>query len=144
MKLFTKPYMLMIAICIAGLLHAAPVHAQGFDFGMFEMNNIVNLGEGDPREIIVRLVNVALEFLGIITLVVILWGGFQFLVSGGKDEKVKAATATLRNAIIGLVIIVLSWTIVRFVITEFIAAIDDDAARPQEEVIPNPNPPASL
>jgi len=136
---------MILATAVAGMMHAAPVRAQGFDFGMFELGDIVNLGEGDPREIAIHLINAALEFLGIITLVVILWGGFQFLVSGGKEEKVQRAVATIRNAIIGLVIIMLSWTLVRFVITEFVTAIDDDDAPAQEEVIPNPNPPdASL
>lgn len=132
--------LMMITVITAGIVHATPVFAQEFDFGVFELSNILNLGEGDPREIAVRLINVALEFLAIITLVVILWGGFQFLVSGGNDEKMKRAGATIRNAIIGLIIIVLSWTIVRFVITEFVAAIDDEGTA-TEEIIPAPNIP---
>jgi hypothetical protein len=130
----------MIALVTAGIVHATPALAQEFDFGVFELSNILNLGEGDPREIAVRLINVSLEFLAIITLVVILWGGFQFLISGGNDEKVKRAGATIRNAIIGLIIIILSWTIVRFVITEFVAAVDDEGTT-TEEIIPAPNVP---
>jgi len=132
----------IIAVIGASVLHVGAAHAQGFDFGVFELGNILNLGVGDPRIIIIRLINAALEFIGIITLVIILWGGFQFMISGGNDEKVKRAGATIRNAIIGLIIVILSWSIVRFVITEFVAAIDDERTA-TEEVITVPDLPKS-
>jgi hypothetical protein len=131
-----------LALLAAVLLCASPVAAQGFDFGTLELGNVLNLGQADPREIAVRLINLALECLAVITLVVILWGGFQFLISGGNDEKMKRAGATIRNAIIGLVIVMLSWTIVRFVITEFVTAIDDEGAA-EDVIIPNPVPSSS-
>jgi hypothetical protein len=128
------------ALAAAPLLLPAGASAQEFDyFGIFELSNLLTLGEADPRMIAVRLVNASLEFLAIITLVMILWGGFLFLVSGGKDEKMKRAGAVIKNAIIGLIIIMCSWMIVRFVITEVVEAMGADET-PVEEVIPGPVP----
>ncbi|MBD3251896.1 hypothetical protein GF380_05615 [Candidatus Uhrbacteria bacterium] len=114
---------------LTGFLFVRPAHAQvsEVDLGIFAISDILKLGEGDPREIVVRLINVALEFIGIITLVMILWGGFQFLFSMGNDEKMKQAGRTIRNAIIGLIIVLSSWAIVRFVLTEFTFATADEA-----------------
>jgi hypothetical protein len=95
-----------------------------FDFGINSIGQILALPEGDPREIAVRLINVALEFLAILMLVLVVWSGFLFLLSGGKQENIDRAVGTLKNAIIGLIIILSSWAIVQFVIRSFIGAIN--------------------
>ena len=55
-------------------------------------------------------------FLGLIALVVILLGGFKWMTSGGNDEKVKKAKATLMAGITGLIIVLAAYVIVGFVI----------------------------
>ena len=79
-------------------------------------------GTNDLRDTIVQLVNVLLGFLGIIAVIIILWGGFQWMTAAGNEEKVTSARTTIIAGIIGLAIIIASFAIASFVISEFSGA----------------------
>lgn len=122
-----------LALCVAAATVATfavstASAASAVDLGMFDIGSTINLPEGDPRVIIIRLINIALQFIGIITLVMILWGGMLFLFSGGKKEKTEQAGAIIRNAIIGLIIILSAWGIARFVLTSISGAVSDESS----------------
>lgn len=76
-----------------------------------------------PRELIgpngtfTQMTNTMLFGIGIICVVMIIWGGLRYVVSGGDSKKVTDAKNTILYAIIGLVISLLSYAIVNFVIT---------------------------
>jgi hypothetical protein len=77
-------------------------------------------GVGQQQElpvIIGNIINILLGFLGILFLVLLLWGGFEWMTAGGDKEKVTTATTRIRNAVIGLVIIVAAFAISNFVLT---------------------------
>ncbi len=115
----------VIASAIATFTVAVPARAQTLgpvDLGMFELSRILKLSDTDPRIIAARLINATLELVGIVALVMILLAGFRFLFSMGQKEKMAAAGATFKNAIIGLIIVLASWSIVRFVIEELVTA----------------------
>jgi hypothetical protein len=57
-----------------------------------------------------------LQIVGLIAVAYIIYGGFRYVTAGGNDETVAAAKKTLINSIIGLVIIILSYTIVNIVV----------------------------
>lgn len=68
----------------------------------------------DPNQVyelddIIR-VGIALVVLvsGFLSVIFILWGGVMLILSGGKDEKVKPAINSIRYAVVGLIIIILS------------------------------------
>jgi hypothetical protein len=111
------------AFLIAVPFAASAQQRPSLDLGLDRIAEILILPGGDPRTIIVNLINVALGFLAIIMLVLVVWSGFLFLFSGGKAESIQKAGAVLRNAIIGIIIILSSWAIVRFVLSSFIGAI---------------------
>jgi type IV secretion system pilin len=71
-------------------------------------------------DVIGRLINVALGFIGILLLVYILWAGFMWMTAGGDEGKVKTATTMIRNAIIGLLIIIAAFAISNFVLGSLI------------------------
>ncbi len=74
---------------------------------------------GDIRQQAVKIINVVLTILGILLLVLIMYAGFQWMTAGGNEDQVKKAKTTLKNAIIGLVIVLLSWSITRFMLNYF-------------------------
>ena len=94
------------------------------DLGMFELAHVMTLTDADPRVIAVRLINIALELTGIVLLLVILYGGFLFLTSLGKPEKIKAAVATIQNGIIGAILVTTSWAIAKFVLVNIANAVN--------------------
>jgi len=75
-------------------------------------------GFGPPKnipEIIGGLIGVFLSMLGVVFLCLIIYGGFLWMTSGGREEKVLLAKKTLTNAVIGLIIIVSAYGITAFV-----------------------------
>lgn len=55
-------------------------------------------------------VSIALVVLvsGIMSVLFIIWGGVMLILSGGKDEKVKPAINSIRYAVLGIILIVIS------------------------------------
>jgi len=74
------------------------------------------LGTRDIREVIMAIINVILSFLSIVAIILILTGGFKWMVAGGNDEKVDEAKKTLTSGIVGLVVIFTSYAIASFVV----------------------------
>jgi beta-lactamase regulating signal transducer with metallopeptidase domain len=60
---------------------------------------------------IINLLSVA---IGLVAVIMIIFGGFRFVTSGGNPEAAKAARNTLLYAIIGLVVVALAQVIARF------------------------------
>jgi len=101
---------------------AHPVHAQ-FTAGQQNINSTAAAAgvsqSADLITIIGRIINVALGFVGVVLLVILLYSGYEYMTAGGDAAKVESATKRIRNAIIGLIIIFLSFAIVNFVLKIF-------------------------
>jgi uncharacterized membrane protein len=65
---------------------------------------------------IVDIINKGLAYAiivaGLLSVIFIFIGGISFILSGGAEEKIKKAVSTIRYAIIGLIITILSVVIV--------------------------------
>ena len=75
-------------------------------------------GFGAPKdlsEIIGAIIGTFLSLLGVIFLCLIIHGGFIWMTSGGNETKILKAKNILRNAIIGLIVIIASYSITSFV-----------------------------
>lgn len=83
-----------------------------------EQNVQVELGlnKEDPRVIIAGVIRIFLGFLGVIALLLIMYGGFLIMMSDGDEEKVRKGRDTLTRAVIGLIIILMSFAIATFVL----------------------------
>ena len=68
-----------------------------------------------PLDVIKEVIAWAIIAAAVLCIVFIFIGGISFILSGGQDEKIKAAVGTIRYAIIGLVITILSVTMVNVV-----------------------------
>jgi hypothetical protein len=77
-------------------------------------------GSSDLPTIVGNVINILLGFLGILFLVLLLWAGFEWMTAGGDEKKVETATKRIRNAVIGLVVIVAAFAISNFVLTSLI------------------------
>ncbi len=110
----------------AALALPSVVLAQGDlnvnDLGVGAVQSSIKLGSGDVRETAGRIINVALGFLGIIAVVIVLMGGFKYMISGGNEEKVGEAKKLIVSGIIGLAIILSAWAITSFVISNLVTA----------------------
>ena len=78
--------------------------------------------EGMPAELIgdngvfTQLTSIALAIVGALSVIMLIWGGVRYIISGGDSKKITDAKNTILYAIIGLIIAVLAYAIVRFVL----------------------------
>ncbi|HEX5430007.1 MAG TPA: pilin [Patescibacteria group bacterium] len=67
------------------------------------------------KNIIPQIISIVLGFAGLVAIAYVILGGFQLVTSRGSSEQAEKGRKTLTNAIIGLVIIILSYVIVSIV-----------------------------
>ncbi|MBI2482726.1 IPT/TIG domain-containing protein [Candidatus Uhrbacteria bacterium] len=104
------PVALVLVWCVA----ASPVVAQvntGIDYG-----TATGLAVQDIRITIAKIIRAFLGFLGIIAVGIMLTGGFLWMTASGNEEKVVRAKRTITNGVIGLAIILMSFSIAHFVL----------------------------
>ena len=66
--------------------------------------------------LITSIVNIFSVIVGLIAVIMIIYGGFRYITSGGDSTKVNNAKNTILYAIIGLIVVALAQVIVRFVL----------------------------
>lgn len=124
------------SLSIAALLAPVAVFAVDFETGVpnagnyFNFSNLTNTGnvdtsqpykipgvaKQDPRAIITNIIGLVSGFLGIIAVVIVLISGFQWMTAGGDEEAVKTAQKRLVQGIIGLVLILSTWSVAYYVV----------------------------
>ncbi len=80
------------------------------------------LGEKDPREVAAQVINIILGFLGIIAVILIIYGGFLWMTAAGNEDKVSTAKKLLAAGVVGLIIILAAFGIANFVINALMGA----------------------
>lgn len=76
----------------------------------------------DLRITIARIIRTAMSLLGIIAVLIVLYGGFKWMTAAGSDEAVGEAKKIITAGIIGLIIILTAYAIASFVINSLVAA----------------------
>ncbi len=72
-------------------------------------------GNTTITSIITRIVQIALALAGLIAILFLIIGGFRYVTAGGNEETVEAAKKTILNAIIGIIVIILAYVILRVI-----------------------------
>ncbi|HTL39343.1 MAG TPA: pilin [Methylomirabilota bacterium] len=77
-------------------------------------------GTGLPNDtsvsaFIIKIINIALAVAGLIAVLFLIIGGFRYITSAGNEETAEQAKKIITNAIIGIVVIILSFVIVRVI-----------------------------
>jgi hypothetical protein len=111
-------------VATAGMLSALPAFAQanlgetvnrGLNYG-----TIVGWGTQDLKTVVFLVINVIMGFLGIIAVVIVLWGGFQWMTAGGNEEQVASGKKTIIAGVVGLAIVIGAWAIAAFVVQNLV------------------------
>ena len=63
-----------------------------------------------------RVVNILLYIIGAVAVIMIVFGGIRYVISGGDSAQVTAAKNTILYAVVGLVVALLAYAIINFVI----------------------------
>ena len=79
--------------------------------------NEVTANAGDSiNSLVATVINIFSWVVGVVCVIMIIYGGFLYVTGGGDTTKVETAKKTIMFAIIGLVIVALAQIIVKFVL----------------------------
>lgn len=106
-----KKIVSLISTAAGALALATPALAQ-YNIGVTqpEQVKITDLGK-----LISTSISVAIIVAGILVFVFLVWGGLEWIMSGGDKGKVEAARNRIVNALVGLAIIAASWALIRII-----------------------------
>lgn len=113
--------MILLIVAPAFALAATDLDPWG-DVSAQDTQDALGLGNKDPREIAAAVINILLGFLGIIAVVIILIGGFKWMTAGGNEDKTAEARKLISAGVVGLIIILASFGIAKFVIDQLLSA----------------------
>lgn len=89
------------------LLASTPVFAD-IDFSIPKPNN---LRLDNPGKVISGVIGAALIFSALAAFIYLIWGGFQWITSGGDKAGVESAQHKIQAALLGLFIVFAAWAI---------------------------------
>ena len=107
MKKLTK-----ITLAAAGTLAAVPVFADAPIGGVSPVTPTGNL---DVVSVITTIVYWILGFSAMVAVLFLILGGLQYITAAGNEKRIEGAKNTILYAIIGLVVMLLSFVIVAFI-----------------------------
>ncbi|MCX6795955.1 MAG: Ig-like domain-containing protein, partial [Candidatus Falkowbacteria bacterium] len=121
----TAKLLLIFAVGLLLLIPVIYVLAASTDLGLNEAANIglPDTGGRDIKQLLVDIVRYFLSFLGLVAVIVIIYGGWLWMTSGGNQFRLSNAKKVLTNAIIGLIIIIFAFVIVSWVANWIIGTI---------------------
>jgi hypothetical protein len=112
-KIILNIFILISLIIVPLVVRALSFAPPGYDENTFSEKT--GLGSQDPVFITISIIAWVLSFLGLAFLCLIIYGGFTWLFAGGNDDKIKKARGIMKNATIGLLIVVASYGIVNYI-----------------------------
>src|SRR3989338_3393860 len=68
------------------LLTTHSVHAAELELGINQVDQSIALASGDIRVIVARIIRVVLSLLGVVALLLVLYGGFQWMTAQGDED----------------------------------------------------------
>jgi hypothetical protein len=86
-------------------------------------------GNGQPTQLVGdggifnRITSILLFIVGAVAVVMLIFGGIRYIVSGGDQTNVTAAKNTILYAIVGIVIALLAYAAVKFVTSSLLAGV---------------------
>jgi len=116
----------ILRICQIGLMAilivspmVAGAQGQGFDLRDLMPSFTPPIGgEANLMDVIATVISIAFALAGIVAVIYLIIGGFNYVTAGGNPEQIEMAKTTIVNAIIGLVVILVSYLIVQFIMTQ--------------------------
>ncbi len=106
----------VLGIGAVGVL-SSPIVAHATSFGLPQptaqsLNGDTNTS-GVINSVAQNVINIIFLIAGVLAVIYLLWSGIQYITAGGNADKVKAARQGIINAVIGVVVIMAAFFIIR-------------------------------
>lgn len=69
-------------------------------------------GAASFGSLVIITIQIALLVVGAIAVAYLIWGGFQYITASGNEEQGESAKKTIKHSILGLFIVLLSFTLI--------------------------------
>ena len=73
--------------------------------------------DAEPETLVGEIIAVVLSFLGVVFLILMIYGGFLWMTAGGSEQRVEKAKKLITAAIIGLIVVVSAYAISHLLVT---------------------------
>lgn len=111
-----KQFLLVLGFTAIGLMLFNALAPAAFALEVIrpEDNPVAELtgGTGSIRQLVLTIINFALGFLGLLAVLMVIYAGFLYVSSAGNQEKIDEAKKILMYAVVGIVIIMISFALV--------------------------------
>lgn len=108
-------FTLIVPITSAQLLNSTSQTANDIQTQTNKAAGLAGLSQNSVGTIAAVIIQAFLSLLGIIFIVLIIIAGYKWMVAAGNEEQIKKSQATLKTAIIGLIIVLGAYAITYFV-----------------------------
>ena len=108
-KLLTK-----LSFFIITTLSPLAVSAASTDL-LGQVGGELTSGKADFKVLLINVINTLFGLLGTIALLIFLYSGFQWMMSGDSKDGTTKAKERMKNAAIGIFIILISYSLAKFV-----------------------------
>ena len=113
-NIFKKISVATVAVLALAVLMRDNLYALGVDDGIGAAK-----GGGQSTKTVEgtigTIVSIAMWAVGILSVIMLVFGGIKYATSAGDEKKVTSAKHTIIYAIVGLAVAILAWTISNFV-----------------------------
>ncbi|MDP2812228.1 MAG: pilin [bacterium] len=122
---FLRNILLFSLLLLPRLAKASLAESLGLSKFGDRTNLVKPEGENVVQDIITKILNILLSFLGMLFTLLIIYGGFKWMLSRGNSQQVEEAKEVIKHSSIGLGIVLLSYIIVRTVFMVLNASRDE-------------------
>ncbi len=89
--------------------------SQSLNFGNQTIQGPLDSSVDSLGEIITRSLSFIMPMAGIVLLFVLISGGYDYMMSQGNPDKIKSGQAKITSGIVGFILLILSFLIVRLI-----------------------------
>ena len=124
--------MILIFIPVTSACQAADWWKTAQEGGLDQVGKAYGGGNlpQDIRMTVADMIKIVLGFLGIISIIIILFAGFKWMTAGGSEDKVGEAKKMLTAGLIGLIVVLSTYALANFVISQLYSATTGTAVVP--------------
>lgn len=113
-------FLFSLSICVLVPLSVSAATATP-EFSIIDPNDTAyehgNYTLDSATAMMVKIAGIILQIVGVLTFAMFIYGGFLFLISAGNPKTVETAKKIIIAAVIGLIIVFVSYALVQFFIS---------------------------
>jgi len=132
-----KKYLSALLLMIVLMPSVTLAQDSGLKKSLFLLNNLNTqvTGQTPSNEdrvalTVAALIQTAISLIGLIMVVLIVYAGFLWLTARGNDQQVERAQSYIKNAILGIIVIMMAYAITVFIVQQLTGIVFESRFSP--------------